>query len=316
MALKAIILAAGKGTRMKSEMLKVAHEVAGKPIINHVIDTVKSIGIDDIILVIGHQADLIKEITAYANVSYVMQTEQLGTGHAVMQVEPLLDANANDTLLILAGDCPLIEVETLTNLFAIHNESNASGTILTTMMTDPANYGRILRGKMGSVLGIKEAKDCTSEERLINEINTGIYCFQSKELIYALHNITNKNAQKEYYLTDVIHILKDKGDAISAYCTKNSNEVIGINTRMDLADINRIIYEKNNLKLMQEGVTIIDPKTTYIDSTVQIGIDTIIYPFTLIQGNTVIGANSQIGPFVSIQNKTLKENTILRSQFS
>jgi bifunctional UDP-N-acetylglucosamine pyrophosphorylase/glucosamine-1-phosphate N-acetyltransferase len=241
MALKAIILAAGKGTRMKSEMLKVAHEVAGKPIINHVIDTVKELGVDDIILVIGHQAELIKEITGYANVKYVMQEEQLGTGHAVMQVEPIIDINQNDTIVVLAGDCPLIEASTLQSLLAIHSESNASGTILTTMMDNPANYGRMLRGKMGTVVGIKEAKDCSAEELAIQEINTGIYCFQAKELFYALHQITNQNAQKEYYLTDVIHILKNKGDAISAFCTHNSNEVIGINTRMDLANINRII---------------------------------------------------------------------------
>lgn len=310
MAVKAIILAAGKGTRMKSEMLKVAHSVAGKPIINYVIDTVKSLGVDEVILVIGHQAELIQEITSYANAKYVLQKEQLGTGHAVMQVEPILNLSQNDTLIVLAGDCPLIEADTLANLLDIHKESNSCATILTTIMDDPGNYGRILRGKMGTVMGIKEAKDCSPDELKIDEINTGIYCFQAKELFYALHQITNQNAQKEYYLTDVIHILKNKGDTIDAFCTNNVNEVIGINTRMDLAHINRIIYDQTHLRLMQEGVTIIDPATTFIDSTVKIGIDTIIYPFTVLQGKTNIGQNCAIGPFTFLKDKNIPNNTV------
>lgn len=301
MSFKAIILAAGKGTRMKSEFLKVLHEVAGKPIVNYVIDTVKKVGINDIILVVGHQSELVKKITSYTPLIYAMQEEQLGTGHAVMQTEPYLTLDKNEEVIILAGDCPLISKETLISLIETHQESNAQATVLTTMMDEPGSYGRILRGKMGTIIGIKEAKDCTPEEYQIKEINTGIYCFKTKFLFEALKKITNKNVQNEYYLTDVIHILKEEGDAVFAYCTKNVNEALGINTRMDIAEINKIIYQKNNLHFMKEGVTIIDPNTTFIDSTAKIGQDTIIYPFTFIEGAAEIPEHTVIPPHSHIK---------------
>jgi bifunctional UDP-N-acetylglucosamine pyrophosphorylase/glucosamine-1-phosphate N-acetyltransferase len=311
MSLKAIILAAGKGTRMKSEKLKVLHEVAGKPIVNYVIDTVEKLNIEEILLVIGHQSEKIKNVTNYKNITYIVQEPQLGTGHAVMEAEKKINRSENHTIIVLAGDCPLIEKDTLTNLLAIHKESNAVATILTTKMDQPGSYGRILRGKMGTVVGIKEAKDCTAEELKIEEINTGIYCFESEMLFAALKKINTNNAQKEYYLTDVIHILKNQGDNVAAYCTKNANEAIGINTRMDLAKINKIIYEQTNLLLMQNGVTIIDPNSTFIDSTVKIGRDTIIYPFTMIQGTSQIGKDCVIGPNTYINNKNIADNSIL-----
>ncbi len=302
MSFKAIILAAGKGTRMKSEFLKVLHEVAGKPIVNYVIDTVKEVGVKEVILVVGHQAELVKNITSYTPITYAMQEEQLGTGHAVMQTEAYLSFQPDEEVIILAGDCPLISKETLENLIATHKESNSQATVLTTIMENPGSYGRILRGRMGSIKGIKEAKDCTPEEYDIKEINTGIYCFKSKFLFSALKKITNKNAQGEYYLTDVIQILKDEGDAVSAYCTPNHYEVLGINTRMDIAEINKIIYRKNNLHFMQEGVTIIDPETTYIDSTAKIGRDTIIYPFSFIKGQVEIAPNTVVEPYSYIKH--------------
>ena len=308
MKFKALILAAGKGTRMKSEILKVAHNIAGTPIVNYVINTVLNLGAEEAILIIGHQANLIKKITKHPQVTYALQKEQLGTGHAVMQTKSLLNLNENETLIILAGDCPLIKQETIENLLAIHKESNASGTILTTKMPEPATYGRILRGKMGTVTGIKEAKDCSKKELSIQEINTGIYCFQSQQLFKALQNTNNTNKQNEYYLTDVIHILKQQGEHIEAYCTPDHNQAIGINTRMDLAKINQIIYKQNNLHFMQEGVTIIDPQTTFIDSTVKIGHDTIIYPYTMIEGNSQIGTNCIIKPHTYINNGKIKNN--------
>ena len=313
MRLRAIILAAGKGTRMKSEMLKVAHKVAGKPIVNFVIETVREVGADQIYLVIGHQADLVKDITEpYRPISYVYQEEQLGTGHAVMQVGPHIEVIDEEHIIVLAGDCPLISPETLRHLLAIHQESNATATILTTKMEDPGSYGRILRGQMGTVMGIREAKDCSKKELGIKEINTGIYCFKTQELFDSLKLITNENNQHEYYLTDIIHILKNKGDVIEAYCTQDSNEAIGINTRMDLAQINRIIYDRNNKYFMQEGVTIIDPTTTFIDSTVKIGQDTIIHPFTMITGETIIGSDCKIGPSCYIKNGKIKDKTIVQ----
>ncbi|NQY75269.1 MAG: bifunctional N-acetylglucosamine-1-phosphate uridyltransferase/glucosamine-1-phosphate acetyltransferase [Candidatus Margulisbacteria bacterium] len=307
----AIVLAAGKGTRMNSEILKVAHYVAGKPIVNYILDTLQQLSILDICLVIGHQADMVKKITHRKGLTYVLQEKQLGTAHAVRMAESYLKSHKDSDVIVLAGDCPLISVETLKNLMAIHQESNALGSILTTRMPDPDGYGRILRGKMGTIMGIREAKDCTSKELSINEVNTGIYCFKSHALLSALEHVKAENKQQEYYLTDVVEILKSEGAVIQAYCSHNHGEVTGINTRMDLAKINEIIYERNNIAFMKEGVTIIDPKTTFIDSTVTIGRDTIVYPFTMIQGTAHIEARCQIGPNTFIRNGNVAEGTVL-----
>ncbi len=312
MALKAVVLAAGKGTRMKSDLLKVAHLVAGKPIVSYVVDTVDALGASDIYLVVGHQADRIKSSVRHPKIEYILQTEQLGTGHAVMQVAPYVSAgNDDDTVLVLAGDCPLIEEATLRNLVAIHGESNASATILTTNMEQPGTYGRILRGKMGTVLGIREAKDCAPDELRVNEVNTGVYAFKSGDLFRALNSVTTNNSQKEYYLTDVIQILKESGHPISAYRTDRSDHAIGVNTRMDLAAINKILYRNNNHHFMAEGVTIVDPDSTFIDSTVTIGQDTIIQPFSVIQGCTTIGSGCVVGPHVYIQNATISDQSVI-----
>jgi bifunctional UDP-N-acetylglucosamine pyrophosphorylase / glucosamine-1-phosphate N-acetyltransferase len=306
MSVKAIILAAGKGTRMKSDLLKVVHEVAGKPIVQYVIDSVNELGVTDIFTVVGHQAESVKENISDKNVQYVVQSEQLGTGHAVMQVDPHFEDNDSSTVIILAGDCPLIKTETLKKLIDSHQESNASVTILTTKMNEPAKYGRILRGKMGSVTGIKEAKDCTEKELQIKEINTGVYAFRADEMFKNLKKLDTNNAQGEYYLTDIIHILKRKGEVVSSYILEDSDQAIGVNTRLDLAKSNAVLYRENNLHFMEEGVTILDPNTTFIDSTVKIGQDTIIGPFTCIHGKTVIGSGCEIGPNSYIKNGNIK----------
>jgi bifunctional UDP-N-acetylglucosamine pyrophosphorylase / glucosamine-1-phosphate N-acetyltransferase len=311
MGLKAIVLAAGKGTRMRSEILKVAHHVAGKPIVSYVIEAVLKLNVDDIMLVVGHQAELIKETVKHEKLRYVLQEQQLGTGHAVLQTVPFFDSKKENTVIILAGDCPLIEESTLKSLLAIHSESNAVGTILTAKMKDPGNYGRILRGKMGTVIGIKEAKDCNQKEANIKEINTGVYVFEASYLMDAISKIKTDNAQQEYYLTDVIHILKDFGEVIAAYCIEDEDQIIGINTRMDQARINKIIYQRNNKYFMENGVTIVDPDTTYIDSTVKIGVDTIVSPFAIIQGDTVIGKHCKIGPYAYVNNGNLSDNQIV-----
>ncbi len=310
MGLKTIILAAGKGTRMKSEILKVLHHVAGKPILNHVLDAVLELGSDEIFIVVGHQGDQVRQQIQHPRVTFVEQLEQLGTGHAVLQVRPFLEKNPKDTVLVLAGDCPLIEEETLQNLLAIHSESNASGTVLTAQMAEPGSYGRILRGQMGTILGIKEAKDCSEDELEINEINTGVYAFKVGALFQQLGRVDTNNTQHEYYLTDVISLLKSSGDPISAYCTGDPDQVVGINTRMDLARINEIVYQRNNVHFMEEGVTIIDPISTFIDSTVVIGPDTIISPFTVIRGQTVIGPRCKIGPHCYLEDAVLDADTV------
>jgi len=311
MGLKAIILAAGKGTRMKSDILKVMHHVAGKPIVSHVLDTVFELDIDEVFVVVGHQSELVRQFIQHPKVKFVVQEEQLGTGHAVLQVEPFLKQYEDDNVLVLAGDCPLIEHETLSDMVAIHTESNASGTVLTASLDEPGSYGRILRGQMGTLVGIKEAKDCSPQEKDISEINTGVYAFQVKALFDALHKVSTNNTQNEYYLTDVIHLLKEAGDYVEAFHTPESDQIIGINTRMDLAKINQIIYQRNTLHFMQEGVTIVDPASTFIDSTVKIGADTIISPFCVIEGNTVIGQHCKIGSHTSIRNGHIPDNSVI-----
>jgi bifunctional UDP-N-acetylglucosamine pyrophosphorylase / glucosamine-1-phosphate N-acetyltransferase len=311
MGLHAIILAAGKGTRMKSDILKVAHRVAGKPIVEYVLDTVSSLGVDGVYMVVGHQAELIQSSLAHPKMTYVTQAEQLGTGHAVMQVAPYFQSNTTDSVIVLAGDCPLISEATLRNLLAVHTESNAAATVLTTMMDPPGTYGRIHRGKMGRLAGIKEAKDCTPKELEIREINTGVYIFNAKYLFAILPELSTNNAQNEYYLTDVIHMLKARGKSIEAYCTPDSDQAIGINTRMDMAKINAILYQNNNQILMQEGVTIVDPASTFVDSTVKIGRDSILNPFTVIRGETQIGHNCQIGPHAVLTDCQVDDNSVV-----
>ncbi len=312
MSVKAVILAAGKGTRMKSEFVKVAHTVAGKPVVNYVIEAVLAASAKSVIVVVGHQAELVQELSSgYPNMSYVLQAEQLGTGHALMQVVPHL-TDPNDTVVVLAGDCPLIKPDTLQALLAVHAQSHAAGTILTTEMADPASYGRILRDEAGHVLAIREAKDCTPDERAVREINTGIYCFSAGLLVDSLQKITTNNVQKEYYLTDVLEILRQAGHGVAAYCTPNSEQAIGINTRMDLAEINRVIYDQNNLHFMTEGVTLTDPATTFIDASVQIGRDTLIHPFCVIRGDTVIGSGCEIGPHAYLVDQSVPDGTVTR----
>jgi bifunctional UDP-N-acetylglucosamine pyrophosphorylase/glucosamine-1-phosphate N-acetyltransferase len=296
---------------MKSEKLKVMHQVAGKPIVNYVVETVQKLGVDEVLMVVGHQAELVRQSLSQPNISFVLQKEQLGTGHAVMQVIPALKGKKDHTLLVLAGDCPLIELETLENLLATHRESNAAATILTAKLDEPDGYGRIIRGKMGTVIAIRESKDCTASERKIREINTGTYVFQMKPLFESLGQLNTDNKQQEYYLTDVVDILKKEGKSVAAYRTENADQVLGINTRLDLSKINQILYQRNNEMFMHEGVTIIDPNTTFIDSTVHIGRDTIIYPFCNILAHTVIGNNCQVGPNCFIRNGKIAAGSVV-----
>ncbi|RAP36894.1 hypothetical protein DID80_04615 [Candidatus Marinamargulisbacteria bacterium SCGC AAA071-K20] len=309
MSLISIILAAGKGTRMKSDLLKVAHEVAGKPIVGYVIETVQKCGVDSINIVVGHQSEHLKEILRpYSGLNYVLQEQQLGTGHAVLQAKSLINENETGNVLILAGDCPLIKVETLNNLIAVHKETNSAGTVLSTKMSEPASYGRIIRGKMGYLKSIVEAKDCDEEQIKIDEINTGVYIFNTQKLFHRLSALSTNNSQGEYYLTDIIQLLKEGGEVVSAYCTDDSDQAIGINTRMDIAKSNQVIYQRNNLEFMKDGVTILDPNTTFIDSTVKIGHDTIVHPFVRITGNTTIGKHCEVYSHCFINDSKISDN--------
>ena len=298
----AIILAAGKGSRMKSETIKVLHDVAGKSILGHVLDAV-TLSCDQLYVVVGYQANAIKSKFLDKNIQFVEQNEQLGTGHAVDQVIPSLNSQIDSNTIVLAGDCPLIQSSTLEQLFETHQNNNAAVTILTTHMKNPHGYGRILRDNNQTVLGIKEQKDCSDHELKITEINSGIYVFKTDLLINNIKKITPNNKQAEYYLTDMIQILQKQNEKIETVILDDENEISGVNTRADLAHINKTIYQNNNVYHMSCGVTIIDPSSTFIDSDVLIGMDTVIHPFSVIRTGSVIGKGCHIGPFALLDNQ-------------
>lgn len=302
----AIILAAGKGTRMKSKQYKVLHEVMGKAMVDHVVTEVEKLSPKLIVTVVGHGAkevqNLLKERT-----NYVMQEQQLGTGHAVLQVEDLLEDKDGMTLVV-CGDTPLLTAETLESLFKTHEKSQAKATILTAHMDNPFGYGRIIRDDSGNVIKIVEQKDATPEEEKVCEINTGTYCFDNQMLFEMLHLVGNDNAQNEYYLPDVIELLKDRGETVSAYKMDDVSESLGVNDRVALAKASKLMQERINLKHMQNGVTMIDPSTTYIEPDVIIGQDTILEGNVLLKGRTVIGNNCKIGANSELINSKLHDD--------
>lgn len=290
----AVILAAGQGKRMKSKLYKVLHPVCGKPMVGHVSDTIRQVGVSRSIAVVGHGAEAVK---AYLGDSaeYVLQSEQLGTGHAVKMAKELL-AQENGTTIVICGDTPLVTAETLENLIRLHEERGAAATILTAHLDQPHGYGRVIRDASGSVAKIVEQKDCSPEEDRVQEINTGTYCFDNAKLFSALDRITNQNAQQEYYLTDVIGIMRGDGDNIEAYMTKDPAESIGVNDRVALSEAERLMRERIVRRHMLNGVTVIDPSSTYIGSDVVIGSDTVLYPGTVLSGSTQIAEDCKIGP--------------------
>ena len=306
----AVILAAGKGTRMKSKLYKVLHPVCGKPMVEHVIENVSSIKAKKIVTIIGHGAEEVKSVLK-DKTEYALQAEQLGTAHAVMQAQDLL-SDEEGTTLVICGDTPLITAETLEALLDLHAKQNAKATILTARTSNPAGYGRIVRNAEGLVERIVEHKDANEEELLIEEINTGTYCFDNKLLFECLKNVSNENAQGEYYLPDVIEILKKQGEIISAYETADFAETLGINDRVALSEAESYLKRRINEQHMRNGVTIIDPLNTYIHKDVQIGADSYIYPGTTIAGKTIIGNSCKIGPNTEIDNCEIGDNTVIR----
>ena len=306
----AVVLAAGQGTRMKSKLYKVLHPVCGKPMVQHVVDQITKLNIEQIVTVIGHGAEKVKaELGAKSN--YVLQEEQLGTGHAVMQAKDLLK-DKKGTTLVVCGDTPLIKAETMEALITHHEEKGAKVTVLTAQALDPTGYGRIVRDETGLVEKIVEHKDASEEERQISEINTGTYCFDNQALFAALNEVTNDNVQGEYYLPDVIEILKNKDEIVSAYKTVDFDETLGVNDRVALSEAERIMRQRINKVHMQNGVTIIDPLTTYIDSDAEIGADTVIMPGTVISGKTLIGSDCKIGPNSEIKDCQIGDATVIR----
>ena len=306
-----IILAAGKGTRMKSRLPKVLHKVCGRPMLAHVIRAASEAGVPKNIVIIGHEAETVRQ-TIGPEVEWVYQSEQLGTGHAVMQAEPLL-ADFEGQVLVLCGDIPLITPNTLTQLMQTHTSSGNAVTVLTALMDDPTGYGRIVRGTKGRVHDIVEHKDASAAQLKINEINTGIYCFEGRKLFAGLQKITPANAQGEYYLTDVLSILKKNRGIIGAVQVRDPYETMGINDRVQLAKAEKILLQRVLKQLMIDGVTIIDPQNTYIEAGVVIGPDSIVYPGTIIEGKCVLGDNCLIGPYTRLKDVSTGDNVTIQN---
>ena len=307
--LLAVILAAGKGTRMKSALPKVLHNIGGKPMVEHVLTAAHTAGAKRKVVVVGFGAEIV-EAALGTQVEYVVQAEQLGTGHAVMQASDLLQG-FDGTIMVLCGDTPLLTGKTLAKLFAEHQNAKASATVLTAYMPNPTGYGRVIRDDNGQVLRIVEQKDANSCELAVNEINTGIYCFDRAALFDALRSINCSNMQGEYYLTDVIGILAKNQNKVWAVQVEDEQETLGINSRMQLAEAEKILRRRKLADLMDNGVTIMDIDSTFIDDGVCIEPDTIIYPFTWIEGATKIGTGCQIGPNSRIQNSSIGDYTTL-----
>ncbi|HAR64003.1 MAG: hypothetical protein DKM50_12565 [Candidatus Margulisiibacteriota bacterium] len=310
MTLHAIILAAGKGTRMKSKKVKTIHDVAGIPVINKVINNLEELNISSMCIVVGFQSDDVLKTVTSTKVEFVTQKEQLGTGHAVIQTEENFKNKEGD-IIILPGDAPLISAKTLNDFYLYHKKTDAHISVLSTSMPDPTGYGRIIRDKSDQVLKIVEQKDATEDERLVKEINTGIYCVSKSVLFQSLKSITTDNKQKEYYLTDIIQIAKNNGQSVYSYVANNYREFQGINSRKDLSDVSLYLYQLKNELLMNNGVTIIDPNTTYIEHNAIIDQDTIIYPGVYIKGHSIIGNNCVIGSNTYIENGIVPDNTVI-----
>ncbi|MCQ6268502.1 bifunctional UDP-N-acetylglucosamine diphosphorylase/glucosamine-1-phosphate N-acetyltransferase GlmU [Fictibacillus sp. WQ 8-8] len=308
----AVVLAAGQGTRMKSSLYKVLHPVCGKPMVQHVVDQISQLDMQKIVTVVGHGAEKVKDQLGDRS-GYVLQEEQLGTAHAVMQADDALSKEDGITLVV-CGDTPLITAETMQKLIDEHQAAGAKVTILTAKAEDPAGYGRVLRNESGTVERIVEHKDASDEEKKVQEINTGTYCFDNQSLFEALSSVNNDNSQGEYYLPDVIEIIQKKGEVVAAYQTPSFDETLGVNDRVALSQAEKTMKKRINEGHMRNGVTIIDPEQTYISSDAVIGRDTILYPGTMINGSSVIGENNIIGPNSEIKDSKFGNgNTIKQS---
>lgn len=299
MSFSLVVLAAGEGKRMKSEKSKVVFKVLGKEMVNRVIDEAVKAGVDKTCVVVGHKAEMVMEAVG-DRAEFVTQTRQLGTGHAVIQAKDFIKNSEN--VMILAGDTPLITAETLKSAMEAHIENKNTCTVLTSVIDNPFGYGRIIRDEAGDVLKIVEQKDATEEEKAVCEINSGMYCFDSKELLWALDKLTNNNAQGEYYLTDTLYLMKNAALKVGAYTVRDSVEISGVNDRVQLSEAEMVLRKRINKAFALGGVTVIDPNTTYIDDTVTIGQDSEIHPGAIIEKGSVIGKNVVIGPNCRIVN--------------
>src|SRR5215210_1622576 len=308
-------MAAGLGTRMKSNRAKVLHELGGAPLIAHVSRAAQALNPRSILVVVGHQAEeveqaVLAEVGGLA--SFVVQEKQRGTGDAVESARSLLE-NSDSLVLVLSGDVPMIRVETLKKLIEHHNTTGASCSILSVRLENPTGYGRIIRDENGAFRKIVEQRDATEEQRQVREINSGIYCFEAKDLFQALRKIEPANDQGEYYLTDVAEIIIGSGGTVSVYLHNDAREVSGINTRAELAEFENLMRRAAIRRLMVDGgVTFVDPSHAYISSEAQIGRDTIIHPNVTIEGKSIIGEGCVIRSGVRITNSRLEDGVVVK----
>ena len=324
--LHVVILAAGKGTRMKSALPKVLHRVAGAPMIEYVLSTARTLKPRSITVVVGHQSQALQQaLSPHSDLVIVVQEPQLGTAHALLTAETAL-REAKGTVVLLSGDVPLLTSDTLKALVDRHEAARAAATVITATVDEPAGYGRIIRSG-GQIARIVEERDATPAERAIREINAGIYAFRLDGLFETLQNIAATNAQREYYLPDIIAVCGTRGLPVETVSVENPEETQGINSRVELATVSRIVRQKKNAELMAAGVTIEDPATTYVDPDVEIGMDTIIHPGVSLEGRTTIGTaceihsgvrivNSQLGNRVTVLNHCLINNSTVASHSS
>jgi len=305
-----VVLAAGQGTRMKSKLYKVMHQVMGRPMVGHIVNAALGAKADQVITITGFGSEAVKDYLGDKS-KYVYQEEQLGTAHAVEQAKDLLEGKEGTTL-VLSGDTPLLQADTLEKLMDYHEKEGAKATILTALADDPFGYGRVIREEDGSVEKVVEEKDASAEEKAVNEINTGTYCFDNKELFEAIEKVDNDNAQGEYYLPDVLGILKSNNEKVGAYALDNMDESLGVNNRVALSEASKLMKKRINETHMLNGVTLIDPDNTYIEAGVEIARDTVIEPGVYLKGNTKIGEDVVIGSDTVIVNSELADEVEIK----
>ncbi len=312
----AIILAAGVSNRMNTRLAKVLHEVCGRPMLAYILDVCRAVGVGKIYVVVGYCAEQVKERFGDAeDIVWVQQDEQKGTGHAVMCCREHI-ADFDGEALILHGDVPLIRPETLRTIIDKHEQEMAAATLGTAILDDPSGYGRIIRDSYGNIQGIVEDRDCTEQQRAIKEMNPAFYCFNTRVLIEVLEKITPDNVKNEYYLTDALRLTIAAGHKVVAVTAVTEEEALGVNSRAQLSEVSKLMQRRIQNRLMDNGVTIIDPDSTWIDTRAQIGQDTQIEPFTYIHGDVKIGQNCRVGPFAYLRSGTVLEDDVVLGVFT